>query len=128
VKYLLDTHLLIWAVVKSRRVPPAARGLIENPQSELYFSVVNLWEISVKKGLGRKDFTLEPGVLRRELLDAGYIELSITGFHVLALDGLPPIHKDLFDRMLVAQAISEGLMLLTSDATVAKYPGPVRLV
>jgi PIN domain nuclease of toxin-antitoxin system len=76
--------------------------------------------------LRRSDFTVDPRVLRRGLLDSGYVELPVTSEHAIAADGLPPLHKDPFDRLLVAQAIVEGITLLTVDEVVARYPAPVR--
>lgn len=87
-----------------------------------------MWEIVIKCGLGRKDFQVDPRLLRRGLLDNGYNELPILSEHAVAIGTLPPIHKDPFDRLLVAQAIVEGITLLTSDAYVAEYPGPVKHV
>ena len=81
-----------------------------------------------KRGLGRSDFKVDPRQLRRSLLDNGYGELPITSEHALAVDSLPALHKDPFDRMLVAQATFEGIALLTSDPIMAQYPGPVRHV
>jgi len=96
--------------------------------NELLFSAASLWEIVIKSGLGRSDFQVNARVLRRGLLDNGYQELAITAEHAVSIDSLPPIHKDPFDRILVAQATVEGIILLTADALVAKYPGPVRQV
>lgn len=127
-KLLLDTHLLIWAAIGSDRLSAKARKLIEDPINELYFSAASLWEISIKNGLGRADFQVDARVLRRALLDNGYQELPITGAHTVAIESLPPIHKDPFDCILVAQATAEGITLLTSDVLVAKYPGPIRKV
>ena len=79
-------------------------------------------------GLGRSDFRVDPRVLRRGLLDNGYEELPITGEHAVAPDGLPPIHKDPFDRMLIAQSMVEGITLLTADPLIAQYPAPIRKV
>jgi len=128
VKLLLDTHLLLWAAGQPEKLSAEARRLLEDPRSVLYFSAASIWEIAIKRSLGREDFRVEPRVLRRGLLDNGYEELVITSEHALATDGLPPLHKDPFDRILLAQALSEGITLLTADATVAAYPGPVRLV
>jgi PIN domain nuclease of toxin-antitoxin system len=128
VKLLLDTHLLLWAAGNPNRLSAIARTLIEEPENELFFSAVSLWEIAIKCGLGRSDFQIDPRVLRRGLLDNGYSELPIISEHALAIDGLPPIHKDPFDRMLVAQATVEGITLLTADQLVSQYPGPVRKV
>ena len=127
-KLLLDTHLLIWASIGSDRLSAKARKPIEDPINELYFSAASLWEIAIKNGLGRADFQVDARVLRRALLDNGYQELPITGAHTVAIESLPPIHKDPFDRILVAQATAEGITLLTSDVLVAKYPGPIRKV
>jgi len=127
VKLLLDTHVLLWAAGEPKRLPAVARKLINDVRNELLFSVASLWEI-VKRSLGRDDFRVEPRVLRRGLLDNGYAELAVGGEHVLAVDGLPPIHKDPFDRLLVAQAQIESVTLLTADPLLGRYPGPIRCV
>ena len=111
-----------------KRLSPAARKLLNSPENELLFSAASLWEIAIKRGLGRKDFVVEPRLLRRGLLDNGYIELAITSQHAVSIDNLPPLHKDPFDRLLLAQALTEGITLLTSDAQLARYQGPVRKV
>jgi PIN domain nuclease of toxin-antitoxin system len=92
------------------------------------FSPVSLWEVAIKSRLGRADFDVEPRVLRRGLLDNQWREVAVTSEHAVGVYDLPPIHKDPFDRILLAQAHVEGLTLLTSDAVVAKYPGDVRKV
>jgi PIN domain nuclease of toxin-antitoxin system len=118
----------LWAAGEPALVPAEARDLIEDAENELLFSVASLWETVIKRNLGRDDFRVDPRLLRRGLLDNGYIELPICSEHVVAIDGLPPIHKDPFDRILVAQATVEGITLLTVDKLVAQYPGPVRSV
>jgi PIN domain nuclease of toxin-antitoxin system len=128
VKLLLDTHLLLWAAANDRRLPPAARALIESRENEPLFSAASLWEIVVKGGLGRDDFRVNARLLRRALVQNGYSELPITSEHAIAIETLPAIHRDPFDRMLVAQATIEGVTLLTSDRIVARYPGPIRKV
>jgi PIN domain nuclease of toxin-antitoxin system len=128
VKLLLDTHLLLWSAGRPDRLSNEARALIEAPDNELFFSSASLWEVVIKRGLGRDDFKVDARLLRRGLLDNGYSELPIGSEHVVAIDNLPAIHKDPFDRILVAQAQVEGITLLTADPTVAKYPGPIRLV
>jgi PIN domain nuclease of toxin-antitoxin system len=128
VRLLLDTHLLLWAAGQPDRLPPLAHALLEDPQNELIFSAASLWEVAIKRNLGRNDFRVDPRLLRRGLLDNGYVELPITSEHAVAVDGLPSIHKDPFDRLLVAQAMVEGIELLTSDPVVARYPGPIRNV
>jgi PIN domain nuclease of toxin-antitoxin system len=127
-KLLLDTHLLLWAAGEPRRLSRQARTLIENPDNELLFSAASLWEVAIKRGMGREDFKVDARLLRRGLLDNGYGELPIISDHVVAIDSLPPIHKDPFDRILVAQANVEGVMLLTIDTLVSQYPGPIRTV
>lgn len=102
--------------------------MINDPENALYFSAASLWEVAIKRGLGRADFEVDPRILRRGLLDNGYEELAVTGAHAIAIDQLPQIHKDPFDRILVAQMIVEGLSLLTSDEVVGRYPGPIRVV
>jgi PIN domain nuclease of toxin-antitoxin system len=127
VKLLLDTHLLIWAAEGREQVPAGARVLMEADENSLYFSVASLWEIAIKSGLKRADFQVDARILRHGLIDNGYHELAISGAHAVAADLLPPIHRDPFDRVLIAQACVEGITLLTDDATVAQYPGPIRL-
>ena len=127
-KLLLDTHLLLWAAGQPERLTAAATKLIDSPANELVFSAASIWEVTIKRGLGRRDFQADPRLLRRGLLDNGYIELPILSDHVVAIDSLPPIHKDPFDRLLVAQAIVEGITLLTGDTEVGRYPGPIRVV
>ena len=127
-KLLLDTHLLLWAAGDPDRIPAKYRRLIGDEQNELLFSAASLWEVAIKSGLGRKDFRVDARLLRRGLLDNGYTELSIRSEHVVGIIGLPPIHKDPFDRLLVAQATVEGVTLLTVDPAVARYPGPIQRV
>jgi len=127
-KLLLDTQLLLWAAGQPERLSASARKQLNNPKNELLFSGASLWEIAIKNSLGRKDFRIEPRLLRRGLLDNGYSELPITSQHAVSIDALPPLHKDPFDRLLLAQAITEGITLLTSDAELARYRGPVRKV
>ena len=127
-KLLLDTHLLLWAAGHPDRLSAEARSLIDNAENELLFSAASLWEVVIKRGLGRDDFKADGRVLRRGLLDNGYSELPIVSDHVVAIESLPTIHKDPFDRVLVAQATVEGITLLTIDPLVAKYPGPIRTV
>ena len=125
---LVDTQLLLWTVGQPARVPAAARELIEAPSTEPTFSTASIWEIAIKAGLGRDDFRVDPARLRRGLLRHGWSELPVLGAHAVAVAGLPPLHKDPFDRLLAAQALSEGLTLLTTDRRLAAYPGPIRLV
>ena len=127
-RLLLDTHLLLWAAEEPGRLSPAARKLMKDAGNELMFSAASFWEIAIKRGLGRSDFQIDPRLLRRGLLDNGYSELLIGSDHALAIDGLPRLHKDPFDRILIAQAMVEGITLLTADPLVAQYAGPIRRV
>ena len=125
---LLDTHLLLWVAGEPDRLPDQVCSLIEDPATEVLFSAASLWEIAIKSGLGRPDLTVDPRVLRRGLLENGHTELPVTGAHAVAVDLLPPIHRDPFDRMLVAQARLEGVTLLTADTTVGLYQGPIEVI
>jgi len=128
VDLLLDTHLLLWAAAEPHRLSEEAAALISDSGNRLYFRAVSIWEIVIKSGLNRDDFSVDPHILRRGLMEHGYRELPISVSHVLAIAHLPPVHRDPVDRVLVAQAASEGLRLLTSDEVVASYPGPIRRV
>ena len=125
---LLDTHVLLWAAATPDRLPAEGRGLIEDPAEEIVFSAASIWEVAIKSGLGRADFRVDPRLLRRALLEHGYRELAVTGAHAAAVDLLPPIHRDPFDRLLVAQAQMEALTLITADDQVGRYPGPIRVI
>lgn len=127
-KLLLDTHLLLWAAAEPKRLSRRARMLIDDLDNQLLFSAASLWEVSIKRGLGREDFKVDARLLRRGLLDNGYSELPIMSDHVAATENLPLIHKDPFDRILVAQAAVEGITLLTVDTLLSQYPGPIRTV
>jgi PIN domain nuclease of toxin-antitoxin system len=127
-RLLLDTHLLIWAAEAMSRVPGRARLLMADPENELYFSASSVWEVAIKHRLGHGSFQLDPHLWRRRLLQNGYREIAITGEHAVATVPLPPIHADPFDRLLVAQAITEGILLLTADRTVARDRLPLRRV
>ena len=128
VKLLLDTHLLLWAAGEPKKLSPAARRMIGDKRHTLCFSAASLWEIAIKRTLGRDDFRVDPGVLRRGLLENGYAEVSIDGEHAVAVTVLPLLHKDPFDRILLAQAVVGGMLLLTVDEQLAQYPGPVRRI
>jgi Uncharacterized protein conserved in bacteria len=127
-KLLLDTQLLLWAAGHPERLSASARRQLNDPKNELFFSAVSIWEITIKNGLGRDDFRVEPRVFRRGLLDNGYIEIPITSEHAVNVESLPPLHKDPFNRLLLSQALVEGITLLTADAQLARYRGPTRKV
>ncbi|STX52860.1 PIN domain [Legionella busanensis] len=124
-KVLLDTHLILWAAGFPEELPAEARRIIEEESNELFFSAASIWEIAIKSSLQKINFQIDVRVLRRNLLDNEYIELAIESAHAVFIQNLPAIHKDPFDRILVAQATHEGITLLTSDSIVAQYPGPI---
>jgi len=121
VRLLLDTHILLWAAGEPEKLSPAGRELLLAPENALYFSSASIWEIVIKRGLGRDDFQIDPIRLRKQLVVNGYTEVAVTSDHALALDTLPPLHKDPFDRLLLAQARSEGMLLVSSDTQVLRY-------
>ena len=129
-RLLLDTHLLLWTVGPvADSLPSAARQLIGDPDNELVFSTASIWEVAIKRSRGRAGFSGgSVDCVRRNLLNNGYRELAVTGEHAVAVASLPPLHKDPFDRILVAQSVVEGITLLTTDPLVAQYPAPVRRV
>jgi len=123
---LLDTHLLVWAMGSPERLPNGLAEMLEDPSHTPLFSVASLWELVIKQGLNRTDFNVQPSLLRRALLESGWQELPIAANHVLAVADLPPLHRDPFDRLLLAQAKADGLLLITADQQLATYPGPIR--
>src|ERR1700756_2598108 len=127
-RLLLDTHLLLWAALEPGQLSSGARKLMKDDGNELTFSTASFWEIAIKRSLGRSEFQVDPRLLRRGLLDNDYTELLIGSDHALAVDGLPRLHKDPFDRILIAQAMVEGITLLTADPLIAQYSGPIRRV
>ncbi len=125
---LVDTHLLLWWASMPEQLPAAARIPLESAEPAPLFSVVSLWEVAIKASLGRGDFNVNPLALRMGLLQDGFQELPIQVDHVLAVQHLPWIHRDPFDRLLVAQAAQERLSLLTADRTLLGYSESVRWV
>nr|WP_298103448.1 type II toxin-antitoxin system VapC family toxin [uncultured Shinella sp.] len=127
-RLLIDTHLLIWAAQGPEHLSATAFSLMADPDNLLVFSVASIWEIAIKQTLNRHDFSADASLIRGGLVESGYEELAISAAHAIAVAGLPNIHSDPFDRMLIAQARTEGLLLLTADQRLASYPGPIRLV
>ncbi len=124
-KLLFDTHLLLWSASEPHLLSSRAKELLASNDDEGYFSAISIWEIAIKRALNRPDFQPDPRALRQGYLARGYRELALKSDHALLIDSLPQLHKDLFDRILFAQALSEGMTLVTGDALLAKYPGPV---
>jgi PIN domain nuclease of toxin-antitoxin system len=126
VKFPLDTNVLLWAAGQPERLSRRTRTLLNDPNNALLFSAVSLWEIVIKQGIGRDDFTVDPHQLRRGLLQNGYAELPVTSEHALAVETLPPLHRDPFDRMLLTQSDVEGVTLVTADTALLRYPGAIQ--
>ena len=127
-KLLLDTHILLWAAGQPKKLSASAREMLVDTRNSLFFSVASLWEIVAKRGIGRNDFKVDPYRLRKMLVINDYNELPITSEHVLRVDTLPFLHKNPFDRILIAQARSEGMLLLTVDSAVIKYEEAIQAV
>ena len=127
-RLLLDTHLLLWAVASSKRLSRESRALIEDEANDVYFSAASMWEIAIKSALGRNDFRVDVAAMAAALPAMGLAELPVTAAHAVAVTRLPTIHRDPFDRLLVAQSIVEPLVLLTNDAALARYSESIRVV
>ena len=127
-RVLLDTHLVLWSMASSRRLPNAARSLILDAANEVFYSAASVWEVAIKSVLRRRDFNANPTVLVRALAQSGFSELPVTAVHAARVAGLPAIHRDPFDRLLVAQSLSEPMTLLTNDAALVRYGPLVQLV
>lgn len=124
-RLVIDTHILVWATLESIRLPLRAVDILMDPVNDVYFSTASLWELAIKSSLGRANFSIDIARLQARLLDNGYNELPITIDHLVTLATLEHHHKDPFDRLLVAQARTEGMTLLTSDTIVAAYGGDI---
>lgn len=123
-RVLLDTHLLLWSLGSPARLPAAARTLIA--EADVYVSAASIWEISIKSGLGK--LTADPDEVLRAMEPAGFTPLPVSGLHAAGVARLPPLHRDPFDRLLVAQALAEPMRLLTNDRALAPYGDFVTLV
>ncbi|MBO1081863.1 type II toxin-antitoxin system VapC family toxin [Roseomonas haemaphysalidis] len=127
-RLLLDTHLLLWALTSPERLDATTRAVLEDPQNEVLFSAASLWEIAIKVALGRSDFTCDPGQILLAALDTGFVELPVRAVATIRVANLPPHHRDPFDRLLIAQAMSEPVRLFTADAALPVYSELVTLV
>jgi PIN domain nuclease of toxin-antitoxin system len=124
VNYLLDTHLLLWTLIDPARVPDAMRALIEDTGNRVWFSAASIWEIAIKHSLGKRDFSVDPAAISKAARQTGFEELAVTAEHASAVDNLPWLHRDPFDRLLVAQANASGMKLLSIDPEVNAYFSP----
>lgn len=127
-KLLLDTHILLWSAGEPDKLSDEARTLLLDTSNRLFFSAASMWEIVIKRGLGRDDFKVDPLRLLKQLVINGYEEVSVSSDHALAVEVLPSLHKDPFDRILIAQARTEGMLLLTADSQVSRYGDSIMLV
>ena len=127
-RFLLDTHLLLWSVAASRKVPRGVRELLVDPRNAVLYSAASTWEIAMKSTLDREDFRVDLTRLLRAVVETGFVELPVTSAHAVRVATLPDLHKDPFDRLLIAQALTEPAILLTNDAQLGPYGAPVRVV
>ena len=125
-RFLLDTHLLICSAAGNP--PTKAIRYIDDKSNTLLFSSASIWEVTIKSGLNRADFMIDPAALYSGLIGAGYEELPVTSRHALLVRTLPMLHKDPFDRVLLAQAASEGITIITADRVLSQYPGSIVFV
>lgn len=127
-RFLVDTQLLLWNVYGSRQLPARVARLFRDGRHEFFYSAASLWEIAIKASRGREDFAADTAAVRDALEENGFLELAIAAHHAVAVGGLPPIHGDPFDRMLIAQANAEPMAFLTADRRLAAYPGTIEVV
>ncbi len=127
-RFLLDTHLLLWALGAPGKLDAGTRDLIEDPANTVLFSAASIWEIAIKSGLGRSDFPTRPEAVARAARETGFTELPIGADVAARVVDLPLYHRDPFDRLLVAQAMSEPVHLYTADPLLPPYTELVRLV
>ena len=127
-RLLLDTHLLLWAAASSARLPREARELLQDDTNDVYYSAASIWEIAIKSSLRRKDFRIDLTQLLGVLPEMGLFELPVTAAHATRVTELPLIHRDPFDRLLIAQSVAEPLTLLTNDALLDRYRVGARIV
>jgi PIN domain nuclease of toxin-antitoxin system len=123
--YLVDTHILVWLSMKPSRLDARTRDILEDTGNEIYFSAISIFEIAIKQQLGKVDFNIDASAVRRSMINEGFVELVVDGLHAAFVATMPPIHKDPFDRLLVAQANIEGITLITADEQIARYAGPI---
>lgn len=119
-RLLLDTHIVLWALIDSPHLPGRAYELITAAENEIFVSAASIWEVAIKRRAGRADSLSGADAIRLSD-EAGYAILSVTAGHAAEVERLPLLHKDPFDRLLIAQALTEPLVLVTHDATVARY-------
>jgi len=120
-RLLLDTHVLLWAVIEPSRLRAQVRMTLEDPVNEVLFSAASVWEMAIKAALGRADFQVSPRAILEAALETGFTELPVLSAAALRVTDLPHHHRNPFDRLLVAQAMTEPAVLYTADATLCAY-------
>ncbi|MBK7517649.1 MAG: type II toxin-antitoxin system VapC family toxin [Betaproteobacteria bacterium] len=125
---LLDTHVLLWTLMAPQRLSPALRAALTRTDTRVQFSAASVWEIAIKRALGRPDFAFEPDTVAQAALDTDFEPLPVRHDHAARVRHLPPLHADPFDRLLLAQAQCEGTQLVTADRALMAYPAPLRWV
>jgi len=128
VRVLLDTHVLVWALIEPQRLSQKVRATLEHPAHEILFSAASVWEIAIKAALGKAQFKVAPARLFEAALAVGFVELPVRAQAALKVQTLPHHHRDPFDRLLVAQAIAESAVLYTADSQLARYSDLVELI
>jgi PIN domain nuclease of toxin-antitoxin system len=127
-RYLLDTHVLLWAAATPEKLSRSVIAQLEDPSNQLYFSAASIWEIAIKNGLNRTDFKVDTMQFRQQLLENEYEEIPITSGHAVFTQALANHHSDPFDRILIAQAWVEDMTLITADDQVKRYVGPIQKI
>lgn len=127
-KVLLDTHVLLWAIIEPKRLGGESRRVLEDPENEVLFSAASIWEIAIKSALGRADFRVPPSEIVASARKTGFAELPVRSDAMLLVATLPAYHRDPFDRLLVAQALAEPAVLYTADAQLEPYSDLVRRI
>ena len=120
-RLLLDTHILIWALIEPARLNTDLRDMLESTENDVLFSAASAWEMAIKAALGRVDFGVLPGRIIAAARESGFVELPVTAAAALKVGSLPHHHRDPFDRLLVAQAVMEPAMLYTADTQLQIY-------
>ncbi len=125
-KILLDTHIALWAVLKSDALTSETRKMLVSSDNKIYYSVISIWEVSLKHSINPQNMEVSPSEFRQFCQESGFIEIPVEYQHILALDSLEPkegysIHKDPFDRLLLAQAIVEEMYFVTHDSKIATF-------
>ncbi len=126
--FLFDTHILLWTIAGDERLPARVRALLADPGNDFRFSAASVWEVAIKNALPRRALGISGNSFRREVLAAGFREIPVSSEHAAVVETLPPVHQDPFDRLLVAQAKADGLVLVTHNLLLPPYGPFVMLV